>query len=339
MNPEAAVGRGAVRPRVTAIGGGHGLSRTLRALTDLPVDITAVVSMADDGGSSGRLRRTYGVPPPGDLRRALSTLVTDPTTRRLLEHRFTGDELGGHALGNLLLLAAAELHGEDLEQGADALGELFATRGRVLPANLDPVELEADLADGAAVHGQERITRTPGVHRVRLDPVDARATPTAVAAVRDADLVVLGPGSLFTSLIPPLLLADLAAALSDTTATTALVANLREQPGETTGMDLADHLDTLFAHLPPDLDLDVLLANSVPRDDIAPGLAPVDGHPRIGRVVVTTLVDRAGGHDVAALARELGALAGVGVDAASDAPGHDGVAGRDDPARDDVRPD
>lgn len=294
--------------RVTAIGGGHGLSRTLTALCHLGLSPTAVVSIADDGGSSGRLRRDYGGAPPGDLRRALSTLVRDPVSRHLLEHRFPSGELAGHALGNLLLLAAADIHGGDLERGLEVLGSVFGTRGRVVPAALEAVDLAADLRDGREVHGQKAITGTAGVHRVRLDPADVPAAPGALEAVREADAVVLGPGSLFTSLLPPLLLGGMAAALAETPATTILVANIREQPGETTGMDLTDHLEVLFDHLPASVRLDVLVANSQPHDRVAPALAPITAHPRIDRIVTAAVADAAGGHDALALADALAPL-------------------------------
>ncbi|MBY5161696.1 gluconeogenesis factor YvcK family protein [Salsipaludibacter albus] len=297
--------------RVTAIGGGHGLARTLTALCDLGLAPTAVVSVADDGGSSGRLRRDFGTIPPGDLRRALSTLVRDPVTRHLLEHRFTGGDVDGHALGNLLLLAAADIHGGDVARGLDVLATMFGTRGTVVPAAARPVDLRAWLADGTEVDGQKAITTTSGVRRVRLVPPDVDAADAAVEAVLAADLVVVGPGSLFTSLLPPLLLPRLARALVDTGATTVLVANLREQPGETTGMDMADHLDVLFAHLPDDLVMDVLVANARLEDPVAPALAAPEHHPRIRRVVTAPLADARGGHDPQALAAVLGPLGAV----------------------------
>lgn len=296
------------QPAVTAIGGGHGLARTLTALSDLGLSPTAVVSVADDGGSSGRLRRDFGTIPPGDLRRALSTLVRDPVSRHLLEHRFDGGDIDGHALGNLVLLAAADIHGGDIARGLEVLAGMFGTRGTVLPASAQPVDLEAERGDGDVVVGQERITHTPGIRRVRLVPSDAQAAPAAVAAVRDADLVVVGPGSLFTSLLPPLLLRGIADALVATRAITVLVANLREQPGETTGMSLDDHLDVFFAHAPDPLTLDVLVANSEPVDLVAPALVAPATHPRFGRIVVADLADRGGGHDPRALAAVLGDL-------------------------------
>lgn len=291
--------------RVTVIGGGHGLSRTLTALCELGLSPTAVVSIADDGGSSGRLRRDYGGVPPGDLRKALSTLVRDPVARHLLEHRFADGEIGGHALGNLLLMAAADIHGGDTAQGLAVLSGLFGTRGRVVPAADAPVDVQGVLADGRVVHGQVAVANTAGVRRVRLVPDDVPASAAALAAVEEAEAVVVGPGSLLTSLVPPLLLPGMAATLAGTTATTILVGNIREQPGETSGMDLQAHLDVLFAHLPDDLSLDVLVANSRPHDDVAPSLAPLEAHARIGRVLLADVADDAGNHDTTALAAAL----------------------------------
>lgn len=291
--------------RVTVVGGGHGLARTLTALRALGLFPTAVVSIADDGGSSGRLRRDYGGIAPGDLRHALSTLVPDPVARQLLEHRFPDGELGGHALGNLLLLAASDMHGGDTARGLEVLAGVFGTRGRVVPVADTPVDVRGELADGGVVHGQAAVASTPGVRRVGLVPDDVVAAPAALAAITEADAVVVGPGSLLTSLVPPLLVGDMGEALAATTATTVLVGNIREQPGETTGMDLRDHLDVLFAHLPDDATFDLLVANTRPHDDVAPSLHPVAGHDRIGRVLLAEVADDAGNHDALALAGAL----------------------------------
>ncbi len=192
------------------------------------------------------------------------------------------------------------------------LSSLLGTRGNVVPAAVAPVDLDAVLADGTTVRGQGEISATAGVRRVSLRPADADAAPAAVAAVTDADLVVVGPGSLFTSLLPPLLLPRLAEALARTSATTVLVANLREQPGETSGLDMAGHLDVLFDHLPDDLVLDVLVANSAPHDEVAPALVAPRRHDRIARVVTAPLAGPRGGHDPAALATVLEPLVRAG---------------------------
>lgn len=294
---------------VTAIGGGHGLSATLTALRRMGVRPTAVVSVADDGGSSGRLRRDLDVPPPGDLRRALSTLAADPLRRDLLEYRFASGELEGHALGNLILLGAAGLRDGDMAAGLEALGEVFRVRGRVVPACSTAVVLEAELADGQVVVGQRLITATPAIRRVRLQPADVAANPAAVSAIVTADLVVIGPGSLYTSLIPPLLVAGLRDALMATAAQVVVVANLRQQPGETEDLDLSGHLDALFAHLPNGLDIDILVANDGPVAEPARPLVAIDHHPRIGRIVTAPLADRRGDHDPERLAEVLASLA------------------------------
>jgi uncharacterized cofD-like protein len=295
-----------------AIGGGHGLSRSLTAMRARGWRPTAIVSVADDGGSSGRLRRDLHVSPPGDLRRALSTLCPDPVRRDLLEYRFDAGDLAGHALGNLVLLAGAALRDGDLTAGLDMLGELFGARGRVVPVCPHALDLAAVLADGTEVHGQERITRTEGVVRVRAAPDDIVANPAAIAAIERADLVVVGPGSLFTSLVPPLLVPGVVDALRATAAPTVVVANVRQQRGETSGMDLQQHVDALFRHLPEDFLVDVLVVNEgrVGTDALA-GMAPLGtrvAHDRIGRVVAADVADAQGNHDAVRLAAVLADL-------------------------------
>lgn len=295
------------RPRVVAIGGGHGLSRSLSALARLDVETTAVVAMADDGGSSGRLRRDLGVSPPGDLRKALATLLDDDELTAWLEHRFEAGELAGHSLGNLMLVGMQETRGGDLVGALDRLGGLLGARGRVLPSTRDGVELVAEGRDGV-VRGQAAIARSSGHRTVQLEPPDVEATPEAVAAIDAADLVVFGPGSLFTSILPNVLVHGIAEALARTKAELLLVGNLREQPGETTGMDLAAHLDVFRAHQPT-RPLDRLLAHAGPAP-AGPGthLVAPDSHPYARHIQTADLLDGADGHDPLALAT---ALAGV----------------------------
>ena len=299
------------RPHVVAIGGGHGLSRTLAALARLPVATTAVVAMADDGGSSGRLRRDLGVGPPGDLRKALASLVPDTELARWFEHRFDAGELAGHSLGNLMLIAMQQARDGDLVGALDRLGALLGARGRVLPSTLAAVDLVAE-GPGGRTTGQVAIARSRGHERVRLEPPDVAATAEAVAAIEAADLVVFGPGSLFTSILPNVVVGGVRAALERTPATLLLVANLREQPGETEGLDLPAHLDVLRAHL-PERALDVLLAHAGPAP-AGPGerlVAPPE-HPHVHRVMTADLLDGADGHDPRGLAAALGqVLAGV----------------------------
>lgn len=300
--------RPATRRRVVAIGGGHGLSRTLAALRLLDdVNITAIVAMADDGGSSGRLRRDLGVVPPGDLRKALSSLVDDPDVTRWLEHRFGAGELAGHSLGNLMLVGLHQVLGGELVDALGRLGMLVGARGRVLPSTTDAVMLVADGPDGE-VSGQATITRTSGHRRVRLEPAGPAAAPEAVAALDEADLVLLGPGSLFTSVLPNLLVPEIAKALVDATAPVAMIANLREQPGETQDLDMVGHLDVLAEHL-PDRHLDVLVTHVGPAPR-GPGrrLVAPDAHPHVARMLGADLLDGADGHAPQALARVITGL-------------------------------
>jgi len=270
---------------------------------------TAIVSVADDGGSSGRLRQELSVAPPGDLRRALSSLCPDPVHRRLLEHRFDGGTLTGHAVGNFVLVGSAAVLDDDMTAGLAMLADLFDVQGRVVPVSEHGLDIEATLADGSVVRGQRRLTATMGMQHLRLVPADAPANPAAVDAIKAADLVVIGPGSLFTSLIPPLLMPGIATALCATEATTVVVANIRQQPGETEGMGLQDHVDALFSHLPAQLGIDVLVCNDGPGDHAAPAdhdrLDEDVSHPRVDRVVRAAMADDRGSHDAGRLAAVL----------------------------------
>ena len=293
--------------RAVAIGGGHGCARTLAALAPHVGTLVAVVSVADDGGSSGRLRRDLGVVALGDLRAASVALAdrSDPAAAALADlaaHRFARGELAGHSLGNLMLLALLDRHGGELVPALDDLGAALGVRGRVLPSTLEPVTLRAQTADGP-VTGQARVARTTRIQRVELTPATPAATPEALVAIAEADLVVLGPGSLFTSLLPNLLVPGLAAALAASAARVVLVANLREQPGETQGMALADHLAALDEHV-PGLRIDVVLAAA----DGTLGLDPGAGSGV--RTVVVPLAGADGSHDPARLGAALLGLRG-----------------------------
>lgn len=256
------------RTRVVALGGGHGLAATLSALRRLPVDITAVVTVADDGGSSGRLRRELGVLPPGDLRMALAALCGDDRWGRLwadvLQHRFESEgELHQHAVGNLLIVALWELLGDHVG-GLDVVGELLDSRGRVLPMCSIPLNIEADVEQPGGievVRGQVEVATTPGhVRNVRLDPEAPPATPEVVEAIDAADWVILGPGSWFTSVIPHLLVPDIRTALDASSARSIVVLNLTDQPGETEGFSTVDHLAALERQA-PGLTIDVVLGD------------------------------------------------------------------------------
>ena len=276
-------------PRVVALGGGHGLAATLAALRHLTDRLTAVVTVADDGGSSGRLRREFGVLPPGDLRMALSALCDDGEWGRLwrdvLQHRFaSAGALHGHAMGNLLILSLWELLGDTVE-GLDWVGRLLGARGRVLPMAAVPLDIEAavlgiDPDDPHAlttVRGQVAVATTPGrVVGLQLMPKEPPACAEAVEAVREADWVVLGPGSWFTSVLPHLLVPDLAAALRETAGRRCVTLNLVPQPGETEGFSPETHLEVLAAHAPT-LQVDAVLADPSSVDDPASLAGVVDG--------------------------------------------------------------
>ncbi len=210
-------------------------------------EITAVVSVADDGGSSGRLRRDLGVPPPGDIRRCLVALAGDDCVwSAAFEHRFRDGELEGHALGNLVLVGLAETLGS-FPDALDEAGRLLGAVGRVLPATVEPVTLKATLAEGQ-IEGQVAVANSLGIRKVELVPPDVEATPAVVAAIAAADQVVYAPGSLYTSVMPVVSVHGIRAAVVATGAQVVQVANLSPQVPETAGLDAADHLEAVLAH-------------------------------------------------------------------------------------------
>ncbi|WP_344606137.1 uridine diphosphate-N-acetylglucosamine-binding protein YvcK [Sporichthya brevicatena] len=265
---------------VVALGGGHGLAASLSALRNVTEELTAIVTVADDGGSSGRLRRELGVLPPGDLRMALAALCGDDewgaTWSKVVQHRFAAEgDLHNHAVGNLLIVALWELLG-DTVTGLDWVGRLLGARGRVLPMSAVPMDIEAtveglDPDDPEAltrVRGQVAVATTRGrVRDITLVPADPPACAEAVEAVCTADWVVFGPGSWFTSVLPHLMVPDLAHAICTTGARRVLTLNLEPQQGETTGFSPQDYLEVLRAHT-PDLRLDVVLADSDAVTDV-----------------------------------------------------------------------
>jgi uncharacterized cofD-like protein len=273
-----------------ALGGGHGLHASLTALRhlvdDLVVDeLAAIVTVADNGGSSGRLRGEFGVLPPGDLRMALAALCGDDdwgrTWSRVVQHRFAGDgEMKGHVVGNLLIVSLWELLGDHV-QALDWVGRLLGAAGRVLPMALTPLDIEADvrgLVPGdptalTSVRGQVEVATTGGlISAIRLQPPDPVACPEAATAVRAADWVVLGPGSWFTSVIPHLMVPELRRALVQTDGRVVVVLNLDEQEGETPGFGPEDHLAVLLEHA-PDLKVHTVLADRSTVGDDADALA------------------------------------------------------------------
>ena len=306
--------------RAVALGGGHGLAASLQALRRLTKEVTAIVTVADDGGSSGRLRTELNALPPGDLRMALTALAGDDewgrTWEALLQHRFASEgPLDGHAVGNLLLVGLAEVTGDPVK-ALDLAARLLGIDGRVLPMTTERIEIVAEVAgllasnETVEIRGQVEVATTAGlVCAVTLDPPEPEATPDAVEAIHAADWVVLGPGSLFTSMVPHLLVPGLRDAIASTSARRLLVLNLVPQTGETSGFTPAAHLEAVAAHV-PDLPFDHVLADSgtLDRDGL------MDAAESLGAAVRFAPV-RADGHaarhDPARLARAYADLMGI----------------------------
>ncbi|RNI24630.1 gluconeogenesis factor YvcK family protein [Flexivirga caeni] len=303
------------RPAIAALGGGHGLFASLQALQLVTDKITAIVTVADDGGSSGQLRKEFDILPPGDLRMALAALCDNSEWglqwADALQHRFAGDgPLGGHALGNLIIASLWDLLGDPIA-GLDLVGRLLGARGRVLPMAAEPLRIEASVlgADPAEpdavtdIVGQVEVATTPGrVLSVRLHPDPPLVCQEAVDAVYDADWVILGPGSWFTSVMPHLLVPDLREALVHTTAKRMLTLNMVMNTGETSGFSASDHLEVLAAHA-PELHLDVVLAD--PSVVVDGGEQLRSTAESLGAEVVFADVadsDRPGAHDTLRLA-------------------------------------
>ena len=267
--------RGESNNRVVALGGGHGLSATLRALRHITRQLTAVVTVADDGGSSGRLRAEMPILPPGDLRMALASLCEETewglTWRNVFQMRLkTSGPMDGHAVGNIVIAGLWQLLDDPVE-GLDFVGRLLGAQGRVLPMSTDPLSIEADMNDNGrryTVKGQSKVAIAAGdVEAVRLSPVEPKVPAAVTDAISEADWVVLGPGSWYTSVIPHLLVPDLHRALVTTVAHRALILNLERQRGETESMTTADHVRAI-AQYAPSFKLDVVIADPTTTDDI-----------------------------------------------------------------------
>ncbi|WP_086849882.1 gluconeogenesis factor YvcK family protein [Amycolatopsis kentuckyensis] len=326
--------------RAVALGGGHGLHATLSAVRRVTPDVTAVVTVADDGGSSGRLRRELGLLPPGDLRQAFAAFAAEDggtLWAEVFQHRFGGDgALAGHAVGNLLLAGLFEVLGDPVA-ALDEACRLMGVSGRVLPMSPEPLEIVGqvsglDSEDPAAVRtirGQVAVASTPGqVQRVSLHTPGRSGRPPqacaeAVDAVLAADVVFLGPGSWFTSVLPHLLVPGLHDALVQTAATKVLVLNLVPQPGETAGFSPERHLDVLFEHA-PDLRVDAVIADrdSVPDPaNLRRAAERLGGRAHLGAVADPEV---AGRHDPDALALCMREALGLGGEHGGGAKGREG---------------
>ncbi|MBD2847495.1 YvcK family protein [Paenibacillus sp. IB182496] len=239
------------RSKITVIGGGTGLSVMLRGLKQKPLDITAIVTVADDGGSSGVLRNELHIPPPGDIRNVLTALAdVEPTMAELLRHRFNGGTgLAGHSLGNLMLAAMTDITG-DFVTAIRELSRVLAVRGQVLPAADQAIVLKAEMMDGSLVTGESMIPQAgSAIKRVMIEPPDVEPLEEAVQALRQADAILIGPGSLYTSIIPNLLVPKLAQTIMESEAVKIFVCNVMTQPGETDGYSVSDHLEAVHQHV------------------------------------------------------------------------------------------
>lgn len=308
-------GRG---PKIVAIGGGTGLSNLLRGLKEYTANLTAIVTVADDGGSSGKLRENLKVIPPGDIRNCIASLAeAEPLVTELFQYRFderAGDGLAGHSFGNLFIAAMAEVTGS-VEAAIEETSRVLAVRGRILPATLEDVALVARWQDGVEMRGESQVpSRGVPPQEVRLEPREVEANPIAAAAIRNADLVIIGPGSLYTSILPNLLVRGINRALQESNGYTVFISNVATQHGETDGYDAADHLAVLRRHLGRDDVCDAVLANSnLPAGALPeqwqsePVTAPGDGNYGTARLVLADLVDpeKRYQHDPARLASAL----------------------------------
>ncbi|GGG05248.1 gluconeogenesis factor YvcK family protein [Paenibacillus abyssi] len=239
------------KPRIVVIGGGTGLSVMLRGLKEKPLDITAIVTVADDGGSSGILRNELQIPPPGDIRNVLTALAdVEPLLADMLNYRFSsGTGLAGHSLGNLMLAAMTDISG-DFVTGIRELSRVLAVRGRVLPAAGQAIVLKAEMLDGTIVTGESMIPKARNaIKRVFIEPHNVEPLDEAVEALKEADAILIGPGSLYTSIIPNLLVPKLAQTIVESNAVKMFVCNVMTQPGETDGYSVSDHLAAVHAHV------------------------------------------------------------------------------------------
>jgi len=273
------LGRG---PKVVAIGGGTGLSTLLRGLKKCTGNLTAIVSVADDGGSSGRLRQSLGLPPPGDIRACLAALSNaEDLLTQLFQYRFSeGDDLGGHSFGNLFIAAISDVTGS-FQEGVMEAGRVLAIRGQVLPSTASTINLVADKAlstarEAVRIEGESRLSSGPGkIRRVQLEPNDPPAYPPAIQALLNADMIILGPGSLYTSILPNLLVPDITKAIRASRAFKVFVCNVATQPGETDQFNCPEHWSAIEAHIGREI-VDLIVANDNLSGELPEGVLAVD---------------------------------------------------------------
>ena len=251
-------------PRIVAVGGGTGLSMLLSGIKNITSNITAIVSVGDDGGSSGRLRESLGILPPGDIRHCMTALADDEDlVTKLFKFRFdNGEGIEGHSFGNLFLTAMCEITG-DMASAVKASANVISMRGRVLPATLDDMRLAAKMKDGRVIHGESAIPEAKGqIDKLFSVPQDCNAMPEVIQSIREAELIILGPGSLYTSVIPNLLIKEISQEISKSNAKKIYVCNIMTQPGETDGYTVSDHVKALLKHAGVEHLVDAVLVNS-----------------------------------------------------------------------------
>lgn len=258
-------------PRIVAVGGGTGLSMLLSGAKNITNNLTAIVSVGDDGGSSGRLREEMGILPPGDIRHCITALADDEDlVNKLFKYRFTnGEGLEGHSFGNLFLTALYDITG-DMVSAVRASSRVLSIRGRVLPATLDDMKLVAEMEDGRIIHGESTIPEAHGkIKRLYTEPANCKALPDVIQAIRDAELIILGPGSLYTSVIPNLLVKEISEEIIKSKAKKIYVCNIMTQPGETDNYTVSDHLKALIQHAGSNRIVDAVLVNDYLPDNLA----------------------------------------------------------------------
>lgn len=258
-------------PKIVAVGGGTGLSMLLKGVKKITNNITAIVTVGDDGGSSGRLREEMGILPPGDIRNCIAALADDEDlVTKLFQYRFkTGEGLEGHSFGNLFLTALCSITG-DMVSAVKESSNVLSIRGRVLPSTLDDMKLVAELEDGRIIKGESNIPEAKGkIKRLFTDPRECRPLDDAIHAIKDADLIILGPGSLYTSVIPNLLIKEIAKEITNSSAKKIYVCNIMTQPGETSDYSVSNHINAIIEHAGSKNIMDAVLVNDSLPDNLA----------------------------------------------------------------------
>ncbi len=267
-------------PKIVAVGGGTGLSTMLKGIKKLTNNITAVVTVGDDGGSSGRLRQEMGILPPGDIRNCIAALADDEDlVTKLFQYRFRSGGLGGHSFGNLFLTALCAITG-NMVRAVQESSKVLNIRGRVLPSTLDDMKLSAEMFDGTVVEGESNIPETgKRIMRLFTTPTNCKALPDVIQAINDADLIILGPGSLYTSVIPNLLIKEISEAISKSAAKKIYVCNIMTQPGETTDYTVSEHIQAIIDHAGVPNMIDAVLVNNTLPDDLSPEYEKSNSYP------------------------------------------------------------